>query len=369
MGFEVKLWIISIIIMVASSRLEDYSAQGAEVPCYFIFGDSLAENGNNNNLQTTAKANYKPYGIDFPYGPTGRMCNGRTIIDVIAELLGYTGYIPAYESSKFTDALFGINYGSGSGGIRNETGQHLGEVISFDKQLENHRKTMLNLVQLLRSEEGAKQYLGNCLYTVGLGNNDYIQNYFVPDYYNTSQQYTLTQFTQLLIQQYKSQIQRLYSYGARKIAIFSLGSLGCTPYAISTYGDGKSCVEIIEKASIDFNKLLILLVDQFNLDYPDASFTYIDYYGIGKSSSATLGFTNIRSGCCPTTKDGRCIPDGIPCKNRTAYVFWDSIHPSEALTKAIGLRSYQALNPSDAHPFDIKTLIEIENRHHQISTA
>lgn len=55
-----------------------------EVPCYFIFGDSLLDNGNNNNLNTTLKANYFPYGIDFPGGVvTGRFTNGRTMGDII----------------------------------------------------------------------------------------------------------------------------------------------------------------------------------------------------------------------------------------------------------------------------------------------
>ena len=54
-----------------------------QVPCYFIFGDSLADNGNNNLLQTEAKVNYQPYGIDFPNGPTGRFTNGLNTVDII----------------------------------------------------------------------------------------------------------------------------------------------------------------------------------------------------------------------------------------------------------------------------------------------
>lgn len=54
-----------------------------QVPCFFIFGDSLADSGNNNLLLTLAKGNYQPYGIDFPDGPTGRFCNGRTTVDII----------------------------------------------------------------------------------------------------------------------------------------------------------------------------------------------------------------------------------------------------------------------------------------------
>lgn len=54
-----------------------------QVPCFFIFGDSVADPGNNNKLPTLAKVNYKPYGIDFPAGPTGRFCNGRNIVDIL----------------------------------------------------------------------------------------------------------------------------------------------------------------------------------------------------------------------------------------------------------------------------------------------
>lgn len=58
-----------------------------QVPCYFIFGDSLADNGNNNDLATQAKANFLPYGIDYPDGPTGRFTNGRNYVDFIGLFL------------------------------------------------------------------------------------------------------------------------------------------------------------------------------------------------------------------------------------------------------------------------------------------
>lgn len=57
-----------------------------QVPCYFIFGDSLVDNGNNNGLASIARANYFPYGIDFG-GPTGRFCNGKTTVDVLSKPL------------------------------------------------------------------------------------------------------------------------------------------------------------------------------------------------------------------------------------------------------------------------------------------
>ena len=63
---------------------ELYYVEGqGKAPCMHIFGDSLSEVGNNNNLPTLAKYNYPPYGVDFPTGATGRSTNGLTGPDFI----------------------------------------------------------------------------------------------------------------------------------------------------------------------------------------------------------------------------------------------------------------------------------------------
>jgi hypothetical protein len=52
---------------------------------FFVFGDSLVDNGNNNYLMTTARADSPPYGIDYPtHRPTGRFSNGKNIPDIIS---------------------------------------------------------------------------------------------------------------------------------------------------------------------------------------------------------------------------------------------------------------------------------------------
>ncbi|XP_028112044.1 GDSL esterase/lipase At2g19010-like [Camellia sinensis] len=86
--------------------------------------DSLADNGNN-NVGSSAKSNYQPYGIDFPEGPTGRFCNDRTISDIIAEHLGFDDFIPSFARALDQDILMGVNYASGGAGIHNETGRKL----------------------------------------------------------------------------------------------------------------------------------------------------------------------------------------------------------------------------------------------------
>lgn len=65
--------------------------KGAEAQrAFFVFGDSLVDNGNNNFLATTARADAPPYGIDFPTGrPTGRFSNGYNIPDFISTYIPF----------------------------------------------------------------------------------------------------------------------------------------------------------------------------------------------------------------------------------------------------------------------------------------
>ncbi|KAL6992333.1 hypothetical protein U1Q18_010439, partial [Sarracenia purpurea var. burkii] len=127
MGGELQKRWAAWVVVVGAAALWGGCGVGAErqVPCYFVFGDSLVDNGNNNNIESLAKANYLPYGIDFPGGATGRFCNGKTTVDVIAELLGFEDYIPSYSTARGQDILRGVNYASAAAGIRDETGQQL----------------------------------------------------------------------------------------------------------------------------------------------------------------------------------------------------------------------------------------------------
>jgi len=56
------------------------------VPAMFVFGDSLVDDGNNDAL---ARADYYPYGVDFPPlgAATGRFCNGKTVADALCQCL------------------------------------------------------------------------------------------------------------------------------------------------------------------------------------------------------------------------------------------------------------------------------------------
>lgn len=84
MALSFNSCILSLIILIILKLQILVTSSEPQVPCYFVFGDSLVDNGNNNNLVTQAKVNYPPYGIDFRnQTATGRFSNGENTADII----------------------------------------------------------------------------------------------------------------------------------------------------------------------------------------------------------------------------------------------------------------------------------------------
>ncbi|XP_073308466.1 GDSL esterase/lipase At5g45670-like isoform X2 [Primulina huaijiensis] len=301
MGGGFQIWMLVVITLVAVFAVNRASSD-PQVPCYFIFGDSLVDNGNNNNIQSLAKANYLPYGIDFPAGPTGRFSNGKTTVDVIAEQLGFDDYIPPYATARGQQILRGVNYASAAAGIRPETGRQLGSRTDFTGQVNNYKSTISQIVNILGDQNTTANYLSKCIYSIGIGSNDYLNNYFMPSY-STSRQYTPQQYADVLIQQYSQQLTTLYNFGARKFALIGIGQIGCSPNALAQNSpDGTTCVQRINSANQLFNNGLKGLVGNLNQNTRDAKFIYIDAYGIFQdliNNPASFGkhtdYHNIRS--------------------------------------------------------------------------
>ncbi|PKI53578.1 hypothetical protein CRG98_026028 [Punica granatum] len=323
--------------------LQNFVRGEPQVPCYFIFGDSLVDSGNNNQLNTQAKANYLPYGVDFPEGFTGRFTNNRTITDIIGQLLGFEDFIPPF-ANKMEDIIRGVNYASAVSGIRDETGKQQGDRIPLNEQLRNHLITVLRITKIMKSASAARQYLQKCIYVVITGNNDYINNYFVPDIYPTSRLYTPQQFADGLARQYSNQLKDLYFSGARKVAIFGVGLIGLTPEIIGRFGANYSMVN--DAAQLFSNKLLPL-VNDLNSHLTGAKFTYIN----------TTGITDT---CCPVVQDlGTCVPGSTPCTDRTQYAYFDGFHPTDVVNEGFAGRAYNEKLPSDASPYDISRLARL----------
>ncbi|CAN0928172.1 GDSL esterase/lipase At1g71691 [Linum grandiflorum] len=281
-------------------------APEALAPAMFVFGDSLIDNGNNNNLPSFAKANYLPYGIDFNGGPTGRFCNGYTIVDQIAEQLGLP-LIPPY--SQGGDVTRGVNYASAAAGILDATGRNFVSRIPFDQQIRNFQNTLDRLSGNLGAVDLARD-IGRSIFFVGMGSNDYLNNYLMPNY-PTRQQYNGQQYADLLVQQYTRQLTMLYNLGARKVAIAGLGEMGCIPSILS--------------------------------------------------QSPAGGFRVTNRGCCGIGRNAgqiTCLPFQTPCRNRAEYIFWDAFHPTEAVNVMMGKKAFNG-DMSYVYPINIEQLARI----------
>ncbi|KAL1155466.1 hypothetical protein V6Z11_A08G026300, partial [Gossypium hirsutum] len=342
---------ISVLFVI----LQNSANAKPQVPCYFIFGDSLSDNGNNNNLNTLAKVNYSPYGIDFPKGPTGRFSNGKNMQDYIAEYLGFTRSMPPFAESKGENILNGVNYASGAAGIRDETGKDLGDRIPLDKQIQNHKIIILRLSRLMRNIIETRLLLNQCIYSIQIGSNDYINNYFKPEFYDTSRRFTQMQYATLLVHQLSNQLKTLYNNGARKFAVYGLSLIGCAPFAISEYGtNGSFCVDKLNNAAALFNEMLMPLIHQLNNDLPYAKFTYLT-----PSPNSTTFVTN---GTCCTIGGGGgelCLKNSKPCSNRGRFLFWDGFHPTEAWNEKVAERAYSSESSLEANPFNIHKLAKL----------
>ncbi|KAL1555937.1 GDSL esterase/lipase-like protein [Salvia divinorum] len=359
---EVEKWTVMSVVAAAVIILKAATvAAEPQVPCFYIFGDSLIDNGNNNDKLTIAKVNFLPYGIDFPLGPTGRFSNGKTIADLIAEFLGFEDFIQPYATARGNQILRGINYASAAGGIRPETGRHWGERISFDGQLRNFNNTVAQLAAILGNEGAASHYLGKCIFFSALGNNDFLNNYLNTKFYDTSRRYTLPQYISLLIKQYTSQLKVLYDHGARKVALVGTSPLGCIPFTIALRSKDGKCIEGSNRASQMFNVQLRANVDVFNRIFPGAQFILVDGYNPINDiliNYEAYGFKVKDKACCGRSST-ICFPNDVKCPNRSEYVYWDFAHPTEAACKLIARRVYAAQKPSDAYPFDISRLARL----------
>ncbi|XWS15355.1 hypothetical protein CRYUN_Cryun35bG0089600 [Craigia yunnanensis] len=337
--------------------------QQRQVQCFFIFGDSLVDNGNNNGMLTLSRANYRPYGIDFPQGTTGRFTNGRTYVDALAQLMGFQRYISPYSRARGPELLRGVNYASGAAGIRDETGDNLGAHTSLNGQVANFANTVLEMRRLFRGDTTAlSSYLSKCIFYCGLGSNDYLNNYFMPTFYSTSSDFTTKAYAASLIQDYTRQLTQLHSLGARKVIVTAVGPIGCIPYQLARYqGNSSRCNENINKAILLFNTELRKLVDRFNAgQLQGAKFVYLDSY---KSSNELYqngtanGFEVIDKGCCGVGRNNgqiTCLPLQQPCNDRRKYLFWDAFHPTELANVLFAQASYGS--SSYTYPINIQQL-------------
>uniref|UniRef100_A0A0E0AQ36 GDSL esterase/lipase n=1 Tax=Oryza glumipatula TaxID=40148 RepID=A0A0E0AQ36_9ORYZ len=285
------------------------TGKAAMVPALFVFGDSLIDNGNNNNLASCLGCHW------------------------------------CHPSGHVQQLLQGVNFASAAAGILDESGGNFVGRIPFNQQIDNFEATVEQIAGAVGGKEAAASMVARSILFVGLGSNDYLNNYLMPNY-NTRRRYTPRQFADLLADRYAAQLTRLYKAGARKFVVAGVGSMGCIPNVLAQSVESR-CSPEVDALVVPFNANVRAMLGRLDGGgLPGASLVFLDNYGVFKAilgDPAAHGFAVVDRGCCGIGRNAgqvTCLPFMPPCDGRDRYVFWDAFHPTAAVNVLIAREAF-----------------------------
>ncbi|KAL1825046.1 hypothetical protein ACET3Z_011824 [Daucus carota] len=147
--------------------------------------------------------------------------------------------------------------------------------LSFGDQIDNFNKTKEGMKQKIGSE-AAEKLCSEAIFFIGIGSNDYVNNYLQP-FLADGQQYTHDEFIGLLISTLGEQLTRLHQLGARKMVFHGLGPLGCIPSQRVKSKRGQ-CLKQVNEWVIQFNSRVQKLLDALNRNLYGAKLAFADTY-------------------------------------------------------------------------------------------
>ncbi|CAH8391079.1 unnamed protein product [Eruca vesicaria subsp. sativa] len=305
-------------------------------PAIFAFGDSIVDTGNNDYITTLVKANFPPYGMNFPHGlATGRFCNGKIPADFIAEFLGVKPTLPPYLKPGLTqeDLITGVSFASGGSGFDPLT-PIVVSAIPMSNQL-TYFQEYIEKVKGFVGKEKADHIISKSLAIVIAGSDDLANTY-----YGTHAEellYDIDAYTSYMASSAASFAMQLYEIGARKIGFIGVSPIGCIPIQRTTRGGLKrKCADEINVAAQLFNTKLSRSLHSVAETLKNTTLVYIDIYALFAhmiQNPKEYGFDDIDRGCCGTgmVELGPLCNQftSLLCKNVSSYIFWDSYHPTE----------------------------------------
>lgn len=369
-SFSPPITILVLVLLNFTPCLALAKTSQCKFPAIFNFGDSNSDTG---GLSAVFGQAGPPHGMSFFGGPAGRYCDGRLIVDFIAEAFGLP-YVSAYLDSIGSDFSHGANFATAGSTVRpqNTTLRESGfSPISLDVQWNEfydfHRRS-----QIVRNHSGAYQKLlpdldaalkrlpkaedfPNALYTFDIGQNDLTAGYFANTTTDQVKAYVPEVVTQL-----QNVIRYIYGLGGRYFWIHNTGPVGCLPYVLeripvlASQVDEAGCATPFNDVAKYFNSQLKQAVVQLRKDLPSAALTYVDVYSVKYAlfhQPQKHGFKqsirnccgrggrynyNISVGCGQTKMEhGKQVLLGKPCDDPSGYVVWDGVHFTQAANKFI----------------------------------
>ncbi|GJN06488.1 hypothetical protein PR202_ga24218 [Eleusine coracana subsp. coracana] len=337
----------------------------------FSFGDSFADTGNNPAVfawhSVFDHVMRPPYGTTFFGRPTGRNCDGRLILDFIAERLGIP-YLPPYlgppfaspspanDSSGFQfhrgasfavgaatalDAEFYHSRDIPGGGSKFPFNTSLSVQMDWFESLMNKKPS-----SLCRTARECRKVLGRSLLLVGeFGVNDYHFSF-----------------------QRKSVPERLIKHGARTLVVPGVIPSGCSPpilamsFPDAEYDSRTGCLKAHNELGRYHNAHLQRSIDKLRTRHPNARIIYADFFTPVMEmveSPHKFGFReDVLTVCCggpgKNNFNGSVMcgdPKATTCSDPSASLYWDGVHFTEAANRYIADTWLSSINFSNARDY------------------
>ncbi|MCL7033506.1 hypothetical protein MKW94_013668 [Papaver nudicaule] len=324
---------------------DNYGSSTCNFPAVFNFGDSNSDTG---GISAAFYPIGVPNGETFFGKPSGRACDGRLILDFMAEELGIA-YLRAYlDSLGLSSFKTGANFATGGSSIR----QPGFSPFHLDVQISQFRQFKARIIDIANSTQGEADLpkpedFSKALYTFDIGQNDL--SYTLQ---TTSETETRAAIP-IILDLFSTAIQQLYSEGARVFWVHNTGPIGCLPSFSKNYKPGdldkNGCVVRLNEIAQEFNRQLKSKLTQLKANLTGVAFTYVDAYTAKYTlinNAESQGFVDPLDFCCCNRKIVG-TPYYGPCAHPEKHISWDATHYTEAANRWV---SNYILNGSMSDP-------------------
>ncbi|KAF3559884.1 hypothetical protein F2Q69_00011612 [Brassica cretica] len=314
-------------------------------PAILIFGDSTVDTGNNNYpLNTIFRATHFPYGIDLPdHKANGRFSNGKLIPDILAGKFNIKQFVPPFLQPNLSDQeiVTGVCFASAGSGYDDLTSLST-QAIPVSEQPKMFRNYIARLKSIV-GDKKAMEIINNALVVISAGTNDMVLNFYTIPTRRLEFPF-ISGYHEFILKRLDGFIGELYSLGARNIAIAGLPPIGCLPIQMTAKFRNifRFCLKQENKDSVVYNQKLQKLLPQIQSSHTGSKILYADIYNPifdMMQNPSKYGFTETKRGCCGTgflETSFMCNVFSPSCPNHAEFLFFDSIHPSEATYNYIG---------------------------------
>ncbi|XP_009369203.2 GDSL esterase/lipase At2g40250-like [Pyrus x bretschneideri] len=327
------------------------------VSAVFAFGDSTVDSGNNNRLPFTLfRSDHPPYGRDLPnHVPSGRFTNGKLSTDFMVSILGLKDLLPAYRDPRLTDRelLTGVSFASGGSGLDDLT-LAVSKATSLGRQLEEFDEALGRMRRTV-GEKNCSEIVNNAVFVISVGTNDMVFNLFDLPVTARKIEFSPSGYQDFLLRGLGSFIQNLYQRGARRFQVAGLPPIGCLPMQLTIgsvfNGLRRVCVEQQNTDCQAYNTKLQGLIPSLQASLPGSRLAYFDSYNPILdmfNNPSKYGFVQTHEGCCGTGMvelGPLCGQLSLTCPDPSKFLFWDSMHPSQAAYKVLADISARTVLP------------------------